>query len=109
MCARRDALELFDLNDDELLPDLHITRVGVLRAGIGAHQEHVVDQDAHAADRKKVPAAVIHVASYEVDTDSDKNESIIVTSDSEGSESASESEQNELSSSLASLCCWLAI
>ena len=58
---------------------------------------------------KKVPAAVIHVASYEVDTDSDKNESIIVTSDSEGSESASESEQNELSSSLASLCCWLAI
>ena len=37
------------MNDDELLPDLHITRAGA--AGIGAHQEHVVDQDARAADR----------------------------------------------------------
>ena len=98
---RRDALELFDLNDDELLPDLRITRAGVLRAELGAHQEHV-DQDAHAADRKKVPAAVIHVASHEVDTDSDKDESIIATSDSEESDSASETEQNELVSSLAS-------
>ena len=70
------------MNDDKLLPDLHITRAGVLRAELGAHQEHVVDQDAHAADRKKVPAAVIHVASCEVDTDSDKDESIIATSDS---------------------------
>ena len=30
----RDAQVLFDLNDDELLPDLHITRAGVLRVGI---------------------------------------------------------------------------
>ena len=45
-CARRDALVLFGLNDDELLPDLHITRAGVLRAGMGAHLEHVVYQDA---------------------------------------------------------------
>ena len=67
----------------------------MLRAEIGAHQEHVVDQDAHAADRKKVPAEVIQVASHEVDTDSDKDESIIATSDSEGNESASESEQND--------------
>ena len=35
ICVRRDALVLFGLNDDELLPDLHITRAGVLRAGIG--------------------------------------------------------------------------
>ena len=40
------------------------------------------DQDAHAADRKKVSAASIHVASHEVDTNSDKDESI-ATSDSE--------------------------
>ena len=93
ICVRRDALVLFGLNDDELLPDLHITRAGVLRAGIGAHQEHVVDQDAQAADRKKVPAEVIPVASHEVDTDSDKDESIV---------SASESEQNDPPSSLAS-------
>ena len=65
--VRRDALALFGLNDDELLPDLHITRAGVLRAGIEAHQEHVVHQDAQAADTKKVPAEVIQVASYEVD------------------------------------------
>ena len=102
ICIRRDALELFGLYDDELLPDLHITRAGVLRAELGAHQEHLVDQDAHAADRKKVPAAVIHVASHEVDTDSGKDEAIIATSDSEESDSASESEQNEPASSLAS-------
>ena len=47
------ALVLFRLNDDELLPDLHITGAGVLRAGIGAHLEHVINQDAQAADRQK--------------------------------------------------------
>ena len=56
ICVRRDALTLFGLNDDELLPDLHITGAGVLRTGLGAHQEHLVNQDAQAADRKKVPA-----------------------------------------------------
>ena len=64
--------------------------------------EHVVNQDAQAADRHKVPAEVIQVASHEVDTDSDKDESIVTTSGSEGSESASESEQNDPPSSLAS-------
>ena len=59
ICVRSDALVLFGLNDDELLPDLHITGAGVLRAGIGAHLEHAVNQDAQAADRKKVPAEVI--------------------------------------------------
>ena len=63
ICVRRDALVLFGLND-ELLPDLHITGAGVLRAGLGAHQEHLVNQDAQAADRNKVPAEVIQVASH---------------------------------------------
>ena len=102
ICVRRDALVLFGLNDDELLPDLHITGAGVLRAGLGAHQEHLVNQEAQAADRNKVPAEVIQVASHEVDTDSDKDESIVDTSGSEGNESASESEQNDPPSSLAS-------
>ena len=74
----------------------------MLRTGLGAHQEHLVNQDAQAADRKKVPAEVIQVASHEVDTDSDKDESIMATSDCEGSESASDSEQNDPPSSLAS-------
>ena len=54
ICVRRDALTLFGLNDDELLPDLHIA------------------------------------------------ESVVATSGSEGSESASDSEQNDPPSSLAS-------
>ena len=42
------------------------------------------------------------LAAHEIDTDSDKDESIVVTSDSDGSESASDSEQNDPPSSLAS-------
>eukprot|EP00434_Breviolum_minutum_P044076 symbB.v1.2.039328.t1/scaffold6491.1/size17633/2 len=99
---RSDALQLFGLQADELLPDLHITKAGVLRAGLGAHQEYWVDQDAQAADRKKVPAKVIHVASHEVDSDSGNDESIIATSDSEESGSESDTIQNESGSSLAS-------
>ena len=45
ICVRRDALTLFGLNDDELLPDLRITGAGVLRIGLGAHQEHRVNHD----------------------------------------------------------------
>ena len=52
--------------------------------------------------RTKVPAEVIQVAAHEMDTDSDKAESVVVTGDSEGSESASDSEQNDPPSSLAS-------
>ena len=102
ICVRRDALTLFGLNDDELLPDLHITGAGVLRTGLGAHQEHRVNHDAQAADRTKVLAEVIQVAAHEVDSDSDKAESVVATSGSEGSESASDSEHNDPPSSLAS-------
>ena len=35
ICVRREALTLFGLKDDELLPDLHITRAGVLRIELG--------------------------------------------------------------------------
>ena len=45
ICIRSDALVLFGLRDDELPRDLHIT-AGVLRAGLGAHQEHLVDHNA---------------------------------------------------------------
>eukprot|EP00434_Breviolum_minutum_P025558 symbB.v1.2.022582.t1/scaffold1981.1/size93869/5 len=102
ICVRRDALVLFGLHEDELLPDLHITRAGVLRIGMGAHQERVVNQDAQAADRTKVPAEVIQVASHEIDTDSDNDKSIVATSGSEQSASESESEQDDPPSSLAS-------
>ena len=80
---RSDALMLFDLREDELLPDLHITRAGVF-AGLGAHQEHLVDHNAQTADRNKVPAEVISVAPHEVASDSGDDESSIATSDSQG-------------------------
>ena len=59
ICVRREALALFGLREDELLPDLHITRDGVLRIGLGAHQEHRVNYEARAADTTKVSAEVI--------------------------------------------------
>ena len=57
--VRREALHLFGLREDELLPDLHITRDGVLRIGLGADQEHRVNHVARATDRTKVSADVI--------------------------------------------------
>ena len=102
ICLRREALTLFGLREDELLPDLHITGAGVLRIGLGAHQEHRVNHEARAADRTKVHAEVIQLAAHEVDPEPDKAESAVGTSDSEGSESASDSEQNDPPSSLAS-------
>jgi len=53
-CVRRDALTLFGLKEDELLPDLHITRAGVLRIGLGAHQEHRINHEARAADEQSL-------------------------------------------------------
>ena len=102
ICVRREALALFGSREDELLPDLHITGAGVLRIGLGAHQEHRVNHEARAADRTKVPAEVFQLAANEVDPEPDKAESDVGTSDSEGSESASDSEQNDPPSSLAS-------
>ena len=95
ICIRGDALGLFGLREDELLPDLHITKAGMLRAGLEAHQEHLVDHNAQAADRNKVPAAVINVALHEVGDD----ESSIATSDSEGSSSESDTAHYDPSSS----------
>ena len=89
ICVRKEALALFGLREDELLPDLHITRDGVLRIGLGAHQE------------PKVSAEVIQLAAHEVDPEPDKAESDGGTSDSEGSESACDSEQNDPPCSLA--------
>ena len=98
--VRREALHLFGLRDDELLPDLHITRDGVLRIGLGAHQEHRVNHVARATDRTKVSADVIQLAAHEVDPAPEQAVSEGDASDSEGSESASDSDQNDPPSSL---------
>ena len=98
--VRREALHLFGLRADELLPDLHITRDAVLRIGLGAHQEHRVNHVARATDRTKVSADVIQLAAHEVDTAPEQAVSDGDASDSEGSESASDSDQNDPPSSL---------
>ena len=98
--VRREALHLFGLRADELLPDLHITRDGVLRIGLGAHQEHRVNHVARATDRTEVSADVIQLAAHEVDTAPEQAASDGDASDSEGSESASDSDQNDPPSSL---------
>ena len=98
--VRREALHLFGLRADELLPDLHITRDGVLRIELGAHQEHRVNHVARATDRTKVSADVIQLAAHEVDTAPVQAVSDGDASDSEGSESASDSDQNDPPSSL---------
>ena len=98
--VRREAMRLFGLREDELMPDLHITRDGVLRIRLGAHQEHQVNHVARATDRTKVSAAVIQLASHEEDTAPQQDMSEGDASDSDGSESASDSEQNDHPSSL---------
>ena len=85
---------------DELLPDLHITRDGVLRIGLGAHQEHRVNHVARATDRTKVWADVVQLAAHEVDTAPEQAVLDGDASNSEGSESASDSDQNDPPSSL---------
>ena len=98
--VRREALHLFGLRANEVLPDLHITRDGVLRIGLGAHQEHRVNHVARATDRTKVSADVIQLAAHEVHTAPEQAVSDGDASDSEGSESASDSDQNDPPSSL---------
>ena len=78
----------------------HSTRDGVLRIRLGAHQEHQVNHVARATDRTKVSAAVIQLASHEEDSAPQQDMSEGDASDSDGSESASDSEQNDPPSSL---------
>eukprot|EP00434_Breviolum_minutum_P045896 symbB.v1.2.041250.t1/scaffold7975.1/size9582/1 len=98
--VRREALRLFGLRENELMPDLHITRDGVLRIRLGAHQEHRVNHVARATDRTKVSADVIQLAAHEEDPAPQQDMSEGDASDSDGSESASDSEQNDPPSSL---------
>ena len=70
-----------------MMPDLHITRAGVLRTGLGEHHEHHVDQYAQAADRNKVPAEVICLDPHEVASESGDDESSIAATNSSSSES----------------------
>ena len=70
------------------------------RIGLGAHQEHHVNHVARATDRTKVSADVIQLAAHEEDPAPEQAMSEGDASDSDVSESASDSEQNDPPSSL---------
>ena len=84
--VRGEALHLFGLREDELLSDLHITRDGVLRIRLSVHQEHRVNY--------------VTLTPHEKNLSPEQAMSEGDATDSDGSESASDSEQNEPSSSL---------
>ena len=67
----------------------------MLRIRLDVHQEHEVNYVARATNYTKVLAAVIQLASHEEDAASQQDMSKGDASDSDGSESASDSEQND--------------
>ena len=78
---REDALVLFDLREEELLSDLHITKQAVLRKRYVNHPEQFLDQHAQPVDRNNVPADVLCLAAGEAATDSGDEEASIATAD----------------------------
>ena len=70
MSIRLSALEAFQLQEEEVSPDLVLSRAAVAARGRGGHQEQPVDQTAPEADRRNVPDDVISVSESEVDQDS---------------------------------------
>ena len=67
--VRWEALRLFGLREDELLPDLHITRDGVLRIRLGGPSRNIKSTMWHGQlTGLKSSAAVIQLASHEEDS-----------------------------------------
>ena len=71
---RSSALVAFQLQEDEVSPDLVLSRTAVAARGWGGHQEQPVDQNAPEADRRNVPDDVISVSDSEVDQDSSQGD-----------------------------------
>ena len=91
---RSSALEAFQLQEEEVSPDLVLSRAAVAARGWGGHQEQPVDQNAPKADRRNVPDDVISVSDSEVDQDSSLGEESSYASGSSASdgEDSSDSE-----------------
>ena len=71
---RLSALEAFQLQEEEVSPDLVLSRAAVAARGWGGHQEQPVDQNAPEADRRNVRDDVISVSDSEVDQESSLGE-----------------------------------
>ena len=65
--VRVPALEAFQLQEEEISPDLVLSLAAVAARGWGGHQEQPVDHNAPEADRRNVPNDVISVSGSEVD------------------------------------------
>ena len=70
MSIRLSALKAFQLQEEEVSPDLVLSRAAVAARGWEGHQEQPVGQTAPEADRRNVPDDVISVSESEVDQDS---------------------------------------
>ena len=67
MSIRSSALAAFQLQEDDVSPDLVLSRAAVVARGWGGHQEQPVD-------RRNVPDDVISVSDSEVDQDSSQGD-----------------------------------
>ena len=85
MSIRSSALAAFQLREEDVSPDLVLSRAAVAARGWGGHQEQPVDQNAPEADRRNVPDDVISVSESEVDQESSHDEVSSYESDSETS------------------------
>ena len=83
---RLPALEAFQLQEEEVSPDLVLSRAAVAARGWGGHQEQPVDQNAPEADRRNVPDDVISVSDSEVDQESSLGEESSYASGSSASD-----------------------
>ena len=83
---RVPALEAFQLQEEEISPDLVLSLAAVVARGWGGHQEQPVDHNAPEADRRNVPDDVISVSDSEVDQESSLGEESSYACDSSASE-----------------------
>ena len=83
---RIPALEAFQLQEEDISPDLVLSLAAVAARGWGGHQEEPVDHNAPEADRRNVPDDVISVSDGEVDQESSLGEESSYACDSSASE-----------------------
>ena len=83
---RIPALEAFQLQEEDISPDLVLSLAAVAARGRGGHQEQPVDHNAPEADRRNVPDNVISVGDGELDQESSLGEESSYACDSSASE-----------------------
>ena len=83
---RIPALEAFQLQDEDISPDLVLSPAAVAARGWGGHHEQPVDHNAPEAYKRNVPDDVISVSDGEIDQESSLGEESSYACDSSASE-----------------------